>query len=144
MAARHHDARSMGRKALEEIRPRAVRQVQAGESPEAVIKALGMSSACIYNWLALYRAGGGRFAGTQDARTAAPTSGRQLRWLSHVVTLKSLLQLKFPFALWTRAMIGKLVRDRFGVKLSVTSVSRLLVQLGLTCSGRCIDRKSVV
>ncbi len=48
----------MDRKALEEIRLRAVARVQAGESPEAVIRALGMSRACIYNWLALYRTGG--------------------------------------------------------------------------------------
>ena len=45
----------MDRKALEAIRLRAVRQVHVGESPEAVIKALGMARACIYNWLALYR-----------------------------------------------------------------------------------------
>ncbi|MBI5562271.1 MAG: helix-turn-helix domain-containing protein, partial [Deltaproteobacteria bacterium] len=33
-------------------------QVQNGEGPEAVIRTLGFTRACIYNWLAAYRAGG--------------------------------------------------------------------------------------
>src|SRR5512146_2280668 len=52
------DARELDHKTLEQIRTRAVEQVQAGESPEAVIKALGFSRSCIYTWLALYRSGG--------------------------------------------------------------------------------------
>jgi Helix-turn-helix domain len=52
------DARKLEHATLEEIRIRAVQQVQAGESPEAVIRVLGFSSRCIYSWLAMYRAGG--------------------------------------------------------------------------------------
>ena len=52
------DARTLDHRTLEEIRIRAVQQVQAGESPEAVIGALGFSSRSIYSWLAMYRAGG--------------------------------------------------------------------------------------
>jgi len=37
---REQDARKLSHKTLEEIRIRAVRQVEAGESPEVVIKAL--------------------------------------------------------------------------------------------------------
>ena len=55
---RKNDARKLDHKTLEAIRIRAVEQVQAGESPEVVIKALGFSRVCIYNWLAAYRAGG--------------------------------------------------------------------------------------
>ncbi|MGH8291682.1 MAG: helix-turn-helix domain-containing protein, partial [Steroidobacteraceae bacterium] len=46
------DARKLDHATLEAIRIRAVQRVQAGESPEVVIGALGFSSRCIYNWLA--------------------------------------------------------------------------------------------
>ena len=44
------DGRKLSPKTLEEIRARAVQRVQEGESPERVIKTLGFSRACIYNW----------------------------------------------------------------------------------------------
>jgi transposase len=129
MANTRSDARKLDHKTLEEIRVRAVQQVQGGENPEIVIKALGFSRSCIYAWLARYRAGG------WDALRAKPISGRprrltgrQIRWIYQTVTMKNPLQLKFPFALWTRGMIAKLIRDRFGIKLSVTSVGRLFEQ----------------
>jgi len=52
------DARSLDHKTLEEIRILAVERVQAGESPEDIIRTLGFTRSCIYTWLALYRAGG--------------------------------------------------------------------------------------
>jgi transposase len=56
---KRRDGRSLDHKTLEEIRIRAVERVQAGESPEVVIQALGFTRCCIYSWLARYRAGGG-------------------------------------------------------------------------------------
>ena len=100
---------------------------QAGESPEVVIRALGFSTRCIYSWLAMYRAGG------WDALKAKRISGRprklaarDLQWVYRTVTGKNPLQLGFPFALWTRAMIAKLIVKRCGVRLSLASVGRLL------------------
>ncbi|SET20921.1 hypothetical protein SAMN04487962_105221, partial [Marinobacter segnicrescens] len=49
---RHDDGRKLDHKTLEAIRVRAVQRVMDGESPEVVIKALGMSRARIYEWLA--------------------------------------------------------------------------------------------
>lgn len=129
-----HDGRSLDHKTLEEIRIRAVERVQAGESPEVVIAALGFTRSCIYTWLARYRAGG------WDALKAKKLLGRplkitpkQMRWLYDTVTGKSPLQYRFEFALWTREMIQILLREKFQLKLSVTSVGRLLKQLGLSC-----------
>jgi len=131
---KRQDARTLDHKTLEAIRVRAVQQVQSGESPEVVIKALGFSRACIYNWLAAYRAGG------WEALRAKRLYGRphklkgwQIRWIYQTVTLKNPMQLRFPYALWTRAMIRTLIWRKYRVRMSLASVGRLLAQLGLSC-----------
>jgi transposase len=128
------DGRKISPKAMEEIRIRAVQQVQAGESPETVIKALGFARACIYNWLARYRAGGWHALRT-GSRSGRPKklTATQIRWIYRTIRDKDPMQLKFPFALWTRSIIATLIMRQFGVKLSSTSVGRLLRQLGFSC-----------
>jgi transposase len=128
------DGRKLGHGQLEAIRFAAVRAVQGGQPPTAVARELGVYAARVFVWLAAYRAGG------WDALRARKASGRpkrlsgaQLRWIYDTVTSKNPLQLRFPFALWTRAMIRTLIRRKFGVELSVISVGRLLAQMGLSC-----------
>jgi transposase len=67
---------------------RAVQRVQEGESPERVIKTLGFSRACIYNWLARYRAGGWH-ALKIGSRTGRPKKlgGKQITWIYKTVPL---------------------------------------------------------
>jgi transposase len=127
------DGRKLSHATLEEIRIRAVRRVEAGESPEDVIRTLGFSRPRIYEWLAFYREGG------VEALKAKPISGRPMKlaskaveWVYKTVTTRNPLQLKFEFALWTRQMVRELIRERFGVRLSEVSVGRLLRKLGLS------------
>ena len=118
---------------MEEIRIRAVQRVQDGESPEVVIKTLGFARACIYNWLARYRSGGWHAlrSGKQSGRPRKLT-GSQIAWIYNTVRDKDPLQLKFPFALWTREMVAQVIKNNFNIKLSLSSVGRLLRQLGFT------------
>lgn len=128
------DGRKIDPKAMDEIRTRAVQRVQDGESPEDVIRALGFARACIYNWLARYRAGGWH-ALRSGKGTGRPKklTGAQISWIYSTIRDKNPLQLKFPFALWTRAMVVEVIRKRFGINLSESSVGRLLRQLGFSC-----------
>lgn len=128
------DGRKLSPKTLEEIRNRAVQRVQEGESPEIVIKTLGFSRACIYNWLARYRAGGWHALKT-GSRTGRPKKlgGKQIAWIYKTVVEKDPLQMKFDFALWTRSMVAIMIKRKYGIKLSESSVGRLLRQLGLSC-----------
>jgi transposase len=130
---RTNDARRLDHKTLTELRKRAVRSVQDGQSPEIVAKALGIGRATIYGWLSRYRHGGW---GCLDARKRGgrppKLDGQALQWVYRTVTLKNPLQMKFTYALWTAKMIGQLIYQRFRVRLSKASVCRLLTQLGLT------------
>ncbi len=67
------DARKLDHKTLEEMRLRAVQRVQDGESPEVVCQVFGVSRAAIYNWLAMYRAGGACAARQTDSGPSAHT-----------------------------------------------------------------------
>ena len=131
---RETDGRKLKHAVLEAIRIRAVRQVEQGESPETVIKALGMNRRTIYKWIARYREGG------TEALKATPLAGRPLKLngaklqsIFRIIVTKNPLQLRFPFALWTREMVQELIERKYGIKLSVVSVGRLLKKLGLSC-----------
>ena len=82
----------------------------------------------------MYRSGG------WDAVKAKRISGRlkklkvqDIRWVCRAVTGRNRRQLGFPFALWTRSVLARLIVMRTGVRLNLVSVGRLLAQLGLTC-----------
>jgi transposase len=130
---RDSDGRKLDHKTLEQLRIRAVRQVEHGAHPDEVAAGLGMTRAAVYAWLANYREGG------LEALKARPIPGRppklsgaQLARLYGLVVGNDPRQLRFAFALWTRAMVRELIGREFGVALSEVSVGRLLRKLGLS------------
>lgn len=131
---RGNDGRKLDHKTLEEIRKRAVERVQAGESPEDVVRTLGFNRRTIYEWLARYRAGG------WDALKAKPLAGRpkkisasQMQYLYRAIAGRTPMQHRFEFALWTLRLVQWMISEDLGVKLSRASVARLLKQMGLSC-----------
>ena len=112
------DARKLDHKGLTQLRQRAIHAVQNGESPEIAARVLGISRAAIYKWLAKYRQGG---LGELDARKRGgrppKLDGQALRFIYDTVALKNPIQLKFPFALWTSAMVVKLIYDTYAIRL---------------------------
>ena len=127
------DARALDHKTLTELRKRGVAAVQAGESPDSVAAALGVNLRTVFRWLAQYRHGGwGKLDAHKRGGRPPKLDGGALRWVYKTVVDKTPLQLNFPFALWTAAMVQVLILDRYGVRLSRSSVSRLLNQLGLS------------
>lgn len=127
------DARTLSREALSDLRRRGVASVQNGQTPDEVAQALCVSRAAVFNWLAMYRAGGWK---ALEARTRGgrprKLDGRQMRWVYRTVAGKSPLQLRFSFALWTLNMIRIVIRRQFGIQLSRSSVGRLMEQLGIS------------
>jgi len=131
---RKNDARQLDHATLEAMRERAVRGVQDGESPEVVAGVLGINRSTVYGWLAQYRRGGWGALKAKPLFGRPPKlDGKKLRWIYSAVAQKNPLQFKFEFALWTREMVAKMIKDKFNILLSVVSVGRLLAQLGITC-----------
>jgi transposase len=87
----------------------------------------------IFDWLALYRAGGwGAFAEGRRSGRPRKLSGEALKWLDEVVTLGNPRQFQFALCLWTVKMLWALLQRELGVTLSQSSISRLLHHLGLS------------
>src|SRR5919107_2682147 len=133
MCCAENDGRKLDHQTLEAMRLRAVDAVESGVHPEDVAASLGMGRGTVYGWLAKYREGG------RDALKARPVPGRppklsgeQTRRLSTLITGADPRQLEFAFALWTRDVVGELIRREFKVCLSAVSVGRLLRTLGLS------------
>jgi transposase len=127
------DGRKLDRRAKEALRLRVVEQVRDGASPEQLAKVLDINPRTVYRWLEKYHYGG------KDALKAKPIPGRppklsgeQMSWIASTVREKNPLQLQFPYALWTLAMIREVIRTRFKVRLSEVSVGRLMRTLGFT------------
>ena len=130
---REDDGRKLGHQTLEALRFRAVAAVQAGRHPEQVAVTLGLHRKTVYGWLAQLRDGG------EDALRAKPVPGRppvltgeQMQRLYELVVGTDPRQLSFGFALWTRDMVGALIRREFDVVLSLSTVGRVLHRLGLS------------
>src|ERR1700730_2243418 len=129
------DGRQLDHKTLEEIRRMSVERVREGEDPSAVIASYGFCRTTIYKWLNTAKGRGRGLAalcsrkGTGRPRKLTAAQERQVfRWING----KDPRQYGFDFGLWTRQIVGALIKQKFRVRLGVTAVGMLLAKLGLT------------
>jgi transposase len=87
----------------------------------------------IFNWLSLYRSGGWD-ALSETIKNGRPkkVGGTDMQWIYQVVTQGTPDQHQFAFCLWTLNALKALIKRQLGIKLSKSSVSRLLGHLGLS------------
>lgn len=129
------DARSLTTKAQEALRIKAVNAIQNGMRQVTAAQVFGVTRQAVGKWMRAYRTGG------MEALAAKPqgrpkTGGRLQGWQAGVIV--NLLtdhhpeQLKLPFALWTRGAVRTLIRRRFSIVVSLTTVGRYLARWGFT------------
>jgi transposase len=122
-----------GRRATFEERLQAVRMMEQGESADDLSLILNASRASLFAWQRDYREYGE--AGLKTKKTRGPDAKfttDQMSCLYALLVSCDPRQLSFGPALWTRAMVQELIRRHFGVRLSTTSVGRVLRQLGMS------------
>lgn len=127
------DGRTLSHETSETIRRMAVRRVRDGERPSDVIRSFGLCRTSIYRWLRAQRRGGGDAlqAHRHPGRKPALSAKQKLqvrRWISG----KDPRQYGFDFGLWTRRIVASLIEQKFGVRLGVTAMGRLLAELDIT------------
>jgi len=87
----------------------------------------------IFDWLALYRAGGWD-ALKERWRSGQPRklTGEDMAWIYSVMTRGNSQQFQFAFCLWTLKLLRTLIARERGIELSKSAISRLLGHLGLS------------
>jgi transposase len=115
-------------------RKEVVEAVVVRKEPIAVVsRVFNIPVRRVFEWLARYRQGGWQ-ALTEKSRQGRPkkVTGPDLKWLYDAVTMGNPLNYKLPFCLWTINTIRALLEKERGLRLSKSSVCRLLAHLGLS------------
>jgi transposase len=129
----NRDARSLSHDTLEEMRRLAVRAVLSGETQRSVAERLLVHHQTVCKWLNWYRNDGDEgLISTKAAGPEPKLNDKQVSHLRRIIVGKNPRQLNFGTALWTLPIIGRLIEVKFGTVLHTTTISRLLVRLGLT------------
>jgi len=126
------DGRTLSHEVSEHIRLMAVRRVRAGERPSDVIRSYGLCRTTIYKWLRASRRGAKALASRKAPGPTPKLTPRQKQQVFRWINGKDPRQYGFDFGLWTRKIVQLLVRERFGIGVSVTAVGRMLAELEIT------------
>src|SRR5260370_2198630 len=128
------DGRTLDHKPLEHIRLTACKRVlEDGELPSVVAASIGFCRTSIYPWLRRVEDEGLEVLGQKipegpDRKLSEAERQKVRRW----IVGKDPRQYGFEFGLWTRRIVQKMIGDKFGIELCLTSVGKLLAQLELT------------
>lgn len=127
------DGRTLSHETSETIRRLAVRRVKEGERPSSVIESYGLCRTTIYKWLRAARRGGEAALKARKHPGRTPTlTLRQKLQVRGWINGKDPRQYGFDFGLWTRQIVAALIEQKFGVRIGVTAVGRLLAELDIT------------
>lgn len=128
-----YDARKIATEEQHLLRKLAVQRVFDGESAAEVTRSFGLGSKTIFTWLKTAREQGidalAPKTRTGRNRMLSPLEDQEVkRW----VVGGDPRQHGFDFGLWTRQIVADLIKEKFGIDMSLSGVGKLLHRLGLT------------
>ena len=129
------DARTLTPQAQEEVRRRAVKMLQKGQTQKAVAEDLEVSRSRVNGWWKRFESGGWQ---ALKARKRGPKgdsrklSAEQELEVQQIIAEKTPDQLKLKYALWTREAVGNLIKERYGVVYALQSLSVVLKRWGFS------------
>lgn len=129
------DARKIPDDVMDYIRRFAVHAVvDEQQSPELMAKIFHISRSSIYEWLGWYREGGDEALDTRKAPGSRPLVNEKMdRWLRRTILHSTPADHGFDTNLWTLKILAKLLKERFGVHVSLATMANHLHRLGLSC-----------
>jgi transposase len=129
-------ARSQTLEQLHERRKQVVRLYRQGTKIMQIVTMTGLSYPTVRSAIDRFEAGGwGAIRPT--ARGRAKGDGRTLNSAQEDAVQRMIIdkrpeQLKMDFSLWSRAAVGQLIEQEFGIKLPVRSIGKYLTRWGFT------------
>jgi transposase len=128
------DLRKLKPEAQQHIRKLVIANIKRGLTHKEISVTLGISTSGISKIIKLYKEKGSK--GIVLRKRGRPSEIRltkqQVKQVKSWIEDKTPDQLKLPFALWTRDVVGKLIEDKFGVEVSRWTVGRYLKTWGFT------------
>lgn len=130
------DSRTLGPEAQYTLRRQVVRLKEGGRSSAEIAEITGLTRQSVSATWKRYQEGGlaaikpqarGRGLGEQRR-----LSGEQEKELKRLMVDKTPEQLKFKFALWTRAAVKAVIRNLYGVDMPLRTISHYLKRWGFS------------
>jgi transposase len=129
-----NDFRNTSQKAQDEVRERAVKAVLSGKTQTEVAEIFGVSRQSVNTWVNNYKLKGKQtLVSKKRGNLQEPKLlGHQAATIVNIITDRHPEQLKLPFVLWTREAVRDLIKKKFKLELSVSTVGRYLKKWGFT------------
>ena len=130
-----HDCRKLSPQAQQELRYRLVHAILDEKMSQTEAgRVFGVGRTSIHNWLTAHRKSGDAAlkAHKRGPKHQSRLAGHQAATLVRLITDRCPDQLKLPFALWTRDAVRQLIKERYGISISVWTAGRYLKHWGFT------------
>ena len=130
------NALGMGSKGQFELRKTIIRMVKDGKQGKEIANILGVSEGHVSNVKKLYAKGGAKALQPQKrGRPAGKNSiltPEQEAVIQKIIVDKHPEQLRFKECMWTRNNIRKLIKDKFGIDINLSTLGYYLARWGFT------------